>query len=266
MSFKAFIQIASVIIAVACIALIGYFALSYKNMADYMDEANLAINSEDYNRAAEILEGIISREVSNESAHRKLAAIYEQKGQPGTAVYYWRNVAKLNPLDRDVVLKIAENLLACRRYDEVVELLKPYLDSQKITTQEKICLCKAFLYNGQRKLAEPVIAEMLAAEPDNISALLLKANIKRRKIFTQGRIGGHPAVENQATDRAFRIGQKKNVMVHKFVTQGTIEEKIDRMLEQKSSMSREIIAPTGEQWITEMSNEELMNLFTLGSS
>ena len=177
MSFKAFIQIASVIIAVACIALIGYFALSYKNMADYMDEANLAINSEDYNRAAEILEGIISREVSNESAHRKLAAIYEQKGQPGTAVYYWRNVAKLNPLDRDVVLKIAENLLACRRYDEVVELLKPYLDSQKITTQEKICLCKAFLYNGQRKLAEPVIAEMLAAEPDNISALLLKANM-----------------------------------------------------------------------------------------
>lgn len=76
----------------------------------------------------------------------------------------------------------------------------------------------------------------------------------------------NPAVENQATDRAFRIGQKKNVMVHKFVTQGTIEEKIDRMLEQKSSMSREIIAPTGEQWITEMSNEELMNLFTLGSS
>ncbi len=177
MSFKAFIQIGSVIIALACLALIGYFALSYKNMADYMDEANLAINAEDYNRAAAILEGIISREVSNESAHRKLAAIYEQKGQPGTAVYYWRNVAKLNPLDRDVVLKIAENLLACRRYDEVVELLKPYLDSQKITTPEKICLCKAYMYNGQRKLAEPVIAEMLTAEPDNISALLLKANM-----------------------------------------------------------------------------------------
>ena len=177
MSFKAFIQIASVITAIACIALIGYFALSYKNMADYMNEANLAINAEDYNRAAAILEGIISREVSNESAHRKLAAIYEQKGQPGTAVYYWRNVAKLNPLDREVVLKIAENLLACRRYDDVVELLKPYFDSQKITVQEKICLCKAYLYNGQRKLAEPIVAEMLAAEPDNLSAMLLKANM-----------------------------------------------------------------------------------------
>ena len=76
----------------------------------------------------------------------------------------------------------------------------------------------------------------------------------------------NPAVENQATDRAFRIGQKKIVMVHKFLTQGTIEEKIDRMLEQKSALSREIIAPTGEQWITEMSNEELLNLFTLGVS
>ena len=86
MSFKAFIQIASVIVAVACIALIGYFALSYKNMADYMAEANLALTAEDYNRAAEILEAVISREVSNESAHRKLAAIYEQKGQPGTEV------------------------------------------------------------------------------------------------------------------------------------------------------------------------------------
>ena len=48
----------------------------------------------------------------------------------------------------------------------------------------------------------------------------------------------NPAVENQATDRAFRIGQKKNVVVHKFITQGTIEEKIDAMLEEKARMSR----------------------------
>ena len=73
----------------------------------------------------------------------------------------------------------------------------------------------------------------------------------------------NPAVENQATDRAFRIGQKKNVMVHKFLTKGTIEEKIDAMLERKATMSHEIIAPTGENWITEMSNDELLDLFTL---
>jgi len=73
----------------------------------------------------------------------------------------------------------------------------------------------------------------------------------------------NPAVENQATDRAFRIGQKKNVMVHKFLTKGTIEEKIDLMLEEKSSLSKEIISGAGENWITEMNNEELMSLFKL---
>ncbi len=73
----------------------------------------------------------------------------------------------------------------------------------------------------------------------------------------------NPAVENQATDRAFRIGQKKNVMVHKFLTQGTIEEKIDQMLVEKAKLSDEVVAATGENWLTEMSNEELFDLFTL---
>jgi non-specific serine/threonine protein kinase len=73
----------------------------------------------------------------------------------------------------------------------------------------------------------------------------------------------NPAVENQATDRAFRIGQKKNVMVHKFLTRGTVEEKIDLMLEDKSRLSNEVVAATGENWITEMKTEELMELFRL---
>lgn len=73
----------------------------------------------------------------------------------------------------------------------------------------------------------------------------------------------NPAVENQATDRAFRIGQKKNVLVHKFITTGTIEEKIDRMIEAKLKLSGELIVSSGENWITEMSNEELMDLFRL---
>ena len=73
----------------------------------------------------------------------------------------------------------------------------------------------------------------------------------------------NPAVENQATDRAFRIGQKKNVMVHKFLTKGTIEEKIDMMLEEKSKLSKDIIETTNESWITEMDNNQLLNLFKL---
>ncbi len=74
----------------------------------------------------------------------------------------------------------------------------------------------------------------------------------------------NPAVENQATDRAFRIGQTKNVIVHKFVTQGTIEEKIDAMIEEKQKLAGDILGSAGEQWITELNNEELMNLFRLG--
>ncbi|MEA1962166.1 MAG: DEAD/DEAH box helicase [Bacillota bacterium] len=73
----------------------------------------------------------------------------------------------------------------------------------------------------------------------------------------------NPAVENQATDRAFRIGQQKNVIVHKFITAGTIEEKIDMMIEAKSQLAGELVAASGESWITELDNQQLMELFTL---
>ena len=74
----------------------------------------------------------------------------------------------------------------------------------------------------------------------------------------------NPAVENQATDRAFRIGQTKNVMVHKFVTKGTIEEKIDAIIEEKQKLSKDLLTSTGEQWITEYNNSEIMKIFALG--
>lgn len=76
----------------------------------------------------------------------------------------------------------------------------------------------------------------------------------------------NPAVEDQATDRAFRIGQKKNVVVHKMICQGTIEEKIDTMIEGKKSLSKKVLAPAGEGWITEMPDSELVELFKLNIS
>lgn len=75
----------------------------------------------------------------------------------------------------------------------------------------------------------------------------------------------NPAVENQATDRAFRIGQTKKVVVHTFVTKGTVEEKIDAMLEAKRDLADQVVSPSGEALMTEMSREELVELFTLAS-
>ncbi len=72
----------------------------------------------------------------------------------------------------------------------------------------------------------------------------------------------NPAVEAQATDRAYRIGQKNNVMVHRFITKNTFEEQINEMIQSKKALAEMTIA-TGENWIGNMSNKELKELFTL---
>lgn len=73
----------------------------------------------------------------------------------------------------------------------------------------------------------------------------------------------NPAVENQATDRAFRIGQQRNVLVHKFVTRGTVEEKIDELIREKQAMADALLADGAEKALTEMSNEEIISLVSL---
>ena len=73
----------------------------------------------------------------------------------------------------------------------------------------------------------------------------------------------NPAVENQATDRAFRIGQTRNVMVHKFMCQGTIEEKIDALIRDKTALAGEILAEGVPKLVTEMGDAELLNLVRL---
>ncbi len=76
----------------------------------------------------------------------------------------------------------------------------------------------------------------------------------------------NPAVEDQATDRAFRIGQKRNVLVHKFVCKGTLEEKIDALVHEKRGLSRELLQGGGELPLTELPNDELLRLVSLDLS
>ncbi len=76
----------------------------------------------------------------------------------------------------------------------------------------------------------------------------------------------NPAVENQATDRAFRIGQRKNVVVHKFLCQGTVEEKIDAVIREKTALAEAILEGEAPRLITEMSDAELLDLVRLDVS
>jgi SNF2 family DNA or RNA helicase len=73
----------------------------------------------------------------------------------------------------------------------------------------------------------------------------------------------NPAVEDQATDRAFRIGQKRNVLVHKFVCKGTVEDKIDALITSKQRLSRELLEGGAELDLTSMKDDELLKLFSL---
>ena len=73
----------------------------------------------------------------------------------------------------------------------------------------------------------------------------------------------NPAVEGQATDRAYRIGQTNNVQVYKFVSTGTIEEKIDGIIESKGKIAEKIVKASSESWITELSNNALKDIMSL---
>ena len=69
-------------------------------------------------------------------------------------------------------------------------------------------------------------------------------------------------MENQATDRAFRIGQTRDVQVHKFICAGTLEERIDALIESKKALAESVVG-AGENWLTELSTDELRNVMQL---
>jgi non-specific serine/threonine protein kinase len=76
----------------------------------------------------------------------------------------------------------------------------------------------------------------------------------------------NPSVENQATDRAFRIGQTKNVLVHKFICRGTVEDKIDQLIESKAQLAGDLLGGGSEIVLTEMKDEDLLQLVALDLS
>ncbi len=129
-----------------------------------------------------------------------------------------------------------------------------------------------YLHGGTGRLRrEKMIAEFQDPETEpSVFILSLKAGgvgitlTKANHVFHFDR-WWNPAVEDQATDRAFRIGQKKNVFVHKFVAMGTLEEKIDSMIEDKKKLSATVVG-SDESWLTELNNEAFKQLIALNKS
>jgi SNF2 family DNA or RNA helicase len=160
-------------------------------------------------------------------------------------------------------LAAGDRALVFSQFAEMGEMLKKHL-------QETFGREVLFLHGATTKAARDRMVERFQAAQDKappVFILSLKAGGTGLNLTAASHVfhfdrWWNPAVENQATDRAFRIGQTKRVQVHKFICAGTLEEKIDLMIEQKQELVGSVIG-SGEAWITKLSNAELKELFAL---
>lgn len=170
-------------------------------------------------------------------------------------------LARITEMLEEIML-VGERALVFSQFAEMGSILQKHL-------QETFGRKVLFLHGGVPKKQRDYMVEQFQSDDDGppIFILSLKAggtglNLTRANhVFHYDR-WWNPAVENQATDRAFRIGQTKNVQVHKFLCMGTLEEKIDEMIERKKEVAENVIG-TGEGWLTEMSTAEIKDIFAL---
>jgi len=160
------------------------------------------------------------------------------------------------------IVLVGDRVLIFTQFAEMGKILNAYLPT-KINGQV------LFLYgNTPIKMRDQMIKRFMEEENGpQVFILSLKAggiglNLTRANHVIHFDRWWNPAVEDQATDRAFRIGQNRNVMVHKFVCVGTLEERIDEMIESKKGLAETIIG-SGENWISDLSTEELQDLVRL---
>jgi SNF2 family DNA or RNA helicase len=160
------------------------------------------------------------------------------------------------------VLETQERALIFTQFREMGEIIRKHL-------QESFGREVLFLHGGVTKKKRDQMVERFQSDDSapSIFILSLKAGgtglnlTQANHVFHFDR-WWNPAVENQATDRAFRIGQVKNVQVHKYLCAGTLEEKIDEMIERKKEIASAVVG-AGEGWLTELSTKELKELFAL---
>ncbi len=160
------------------------------------------------------------------------------------------------------VLQAGDRALVFTQFTEMGEILRKHL-------QETFGREVLFLHGGvSRAQRDRMVGRFQAGgEGPQIFLLSLKAGGTGLNLTAANHVfhfdrWWNPAVEDQATDRAFRIGQARNVQVHKFLCVGTLEEKIDEMIERKKGVAFQVVG-TGEAWLTELSDEELRDVFAL---
>ena len=187
-----------------------------------------------------------------------------QAGKGASDVLLDRRSGKLERLGEllEEVLAEGDRALIFTQFSEMGEMLADYLP-------KAFGAATQFLYGGTPAKARDAMVKRFQEE-DNappIFILSLKAggtglNLTHANHVFHFDRWWNPAVEDQATDRAFRIGQKRNVQVHKFVTTGTLEEMIDDMIESKKGLAQAVVG-SGENWLTEMSTDELRKVVSL---
>jgi uncharacterized Zn finger protein/superfamily II DNA or RNA helicase len=163
----------------------------------------------------------------------------------------------------DTIMEANEKVLVFTQFTEMGRLLQHFIT-------ERFGEKPLFYHGGCSLTQRKEMVEAFQSNPnDKLFILSLKAagtglNLTAARHVIHYDLWWNPAVEAQATDRAYRIGQRSNVMVHRFITKGTFEERINEMIQRKKDLANLTIA-TGESWIGNLSNRELRTIFELGN-
>jgi len=169
-------------------------------------------------------------------------------------------LARLEEICDEIVAE-GDKALCFTQYAEFGRMLQPHLAA-------RLGCPVLFLHGGTtKKQRDAMVAQFGELDEPALFLLSLKAGGTGLNLTAASHVihvdrWWNPAVEDQATDRAFRIGQRKNVQVRKFVCVGTLEERIDAMIEEKKALAEQIVG-TGESWLTELSADDLRSVLTL---
>ena len=157
--------------------------------------------------------------------------------------------------------EVGEKVLIFTQYTEMGDIIGNLL-------QQRFNVSVPFLHGGlSRKVRDEMVVDFQTNTQSRILIISLKAggtglNLTAANHVVHYDLWWNPAVEAQATDRAYRIGQKKNVMVHRLISKGSFEEKIDEMIQSKKELA-DLTVEVGESRVTEMSNDQLKDLLDI---